>query len=83
MHPMDEVAEHLFGDDEVGNHAVLQGADGGDVAGRSTEHALGLDAHRRHLLLGAVVADGDDRRLVQDDALFLDIDERIGRAKVD
>ena len=46
VHPLDEVAEHLLADVEVGDHAVLQRADGLDVAGRAAEHALRLGADR-------------------------------------
>src|SRR3954451_17762949 len=46
---LDEVAEHLLGHVEVGDHAVLERADRGDGAGCAAEHALGLDAHGVHL----------------------------------
>src|SRR6201999_464793 len=42
----DEVAEHRLGDLEVGDHAVLERADGGDGAGRLAEHLLGDEADR-------------------------------------
>ena len=43
VHLLDEVAQHLLGDVEVGDDAVLERADRGDRAGRAAEHALGLD----------------------------------------
>ena len=49
VHLLDEVAEHLLGDVEVGDDAVLQRPDRGDRPGRAAEHALGLDADRVHL----------------------------------
>src|SRR5690606_23112441 len=66
VHLVDEVLEHLLADAEVCNHAILHRADGGDIAGRTAEHALGFGTDRHHALLVAVGADGDDRRLVQD-----------------
>ncbi len=47
VHLLDEVAEHLLGDVEVGDHAVLQRADRGDRPGRPAEHPLRLDARPR------------------------------------
>ena len=58
---LDEVAEHLLGHVEVGDHAVLERADRRDRARGSAEHALGLDAHGVDLA-GAGV-DRDHRRL--------------------
>jgi len=68
VHFQDEVLEHLLGDGEIGDDPVLEGADGGDVAGRASEHALGLGAHRGHRLgtaRSAVLADGDHRRFLR------------------
>ena len=78
--------EHLLGHGEVGDHAVLHRPDGDDVAGRATQHALGLEAHgrdRARATRAAVLADRDHRGLVQDDALPARIDQRVGGAKVD
>ena len=80
MHATDEVAQHLLGHVEVRDDAVLEGADGHDVAGRAPEHRLGLLADSEHGVVGLV--DGDDRGLVEDDALTLDVDEGVGRAQV-
>ena len=80
VHLLDEVAEHLLGDVEVGDDAVLQRADGGDRAGRAAEHALGLDADG--VDLARALVDRDDRRLGEDDAAAADVDERIGGAQV-
>src|SRR3954468_13066573 len=49
VHLLDEVAQHLLGHVEVGDHAVLQRPDGLDRAGRAAEHPLGLDADGMHL----------------------------------
>jgi hypothetical protein len=71
MHLLDELLEHLLGDGEVGDHAVLHRADDGDGARRLAEHLLGFLADGLDGLFGvgaAFEADGDDRRLVEDDA---------------
>jgi hypothetical protein len=39
---LDELLEHLLGDGEVGDDAVLHGPDGFDVARHLAEHGLGL-----------------------------------------
>src|SRR5690606_21368384 len=83
-HP-DELLEHLLGDREVGDDAVLHGADGLDVARHLAEHLLGLGADRGDGLLGvrtAFLADGDHRRLVENDALAAYIDQRVRGAEV-
>src|SRR5204862_523507 len=69
---LDEVAQHLLGDVEVGDHAVLQRADGLDRARRAAEHALRLDADGVDLS-GARV-DRDHGRLAQHDAAPADVD---------
>ena len=81
VHLLDEVAEHLLGDVEVGDHAVLQRADRGDRPGRAAEHPLRLDADRVHLA-GALV-DRDHGRLGEHDAAAADVDERVGGPEVD
>ena len=43
VHLLDEVAEHLLGDVEVGDHAVLQRADRADRPRRAAEHPLRLE----------------------------------------
>ena len=77
----DEVLEHLLRHLEVGDDAVLHRADGDDVAGRAAEHLLGVAADGFDLV-GDLV-DRDDRRLGDDDAAPLRVDERVGRAEVD
>ena len=78
---LDEVAQHLLGHVEVGDHAVLERPDRRDRAGRAAEHALGLDPDRVHLA-GARV-DRDDAGLREHDAAPAHVDERVGRAEVD
>jgi hypothetical protein len=45
VHHADELLEHLLGDGEVGDHAVLHRADGLDVARHLAQHGLGFVAH--------------------------------------
>jgi hypothetical protein len=68
---------------EVGDDAVLHRANGGDITWGTTEHALGFGTDRHHALLVAMGTDGDDRRLVQHDAAFADINQGIGSAQID
>src|SRR6185437_14498950 len=72
--------EHRLGDDVVGDDAVLHRPDGLDVAGRPPDHLARLVADRDDPV---VVADRDDRRLLDDDALALHVHEDVGRAEVD
>jgi len=81
VHLLDEVAEHLLGDVEVRDHAVLQRADRADRPGRAAEHALGLEADRMHLA-GALV-DRDDRRLREHDAAPAHVHECVCGSEVD
>jgi hypothetical protein len=80
VHLLDEVAQHLLADLEVRDDAVLQRADGADVARRAADHPLRLDAHRERATV--VHVDGDDRRLVEDDALTPHVDERVRGAEI-
>ncbi len=80
VHGADEVVEHALGDVEVGDDAVLEGADGDDVGRGAADHALGLGADGEDLLGDAV--DGDDAGLVDDDAAALDHDQRVRGAEV-
>ena len=86
MHRLDEVLQHLLGDGEIGDHAVLHRADGLDVARHPAEHLLGLQRPRPHHLLAAgttFLADRDDGRFIQHDAFAAHVDERVGSAQVD
>jgi hypothetical protein len=65
----DEVLDHLLGHVEIGNDPVAHGADGLDRAGRPAQHQLGVLAEGQRLLQAVLDLVGDDRRLVQHDAL--------------
>ena len=78
---LDEVVQHLLGDFEVGDDAVFHRLDGDDVAGRAAQHFLRLFADGLHF--AGVLVDGDDGRLVDDDALAARVDQRVGGAEID
>jgi hypothetical protein len=85
VHLLDEVLQHLLGDCEVGDDAVLHGPDRGDVTGRAAQHVLRFLADRFDLLAGAarLLADRHDRRLVEHDALAADVDQSVSGAQID
>ncbi len=78
---LDEVGQHLLGDVEVGDDAVLHRLDGDDVAGRAAQHVLGVFADGFDAAVDLV--DGHDRGLVDHDALAACVDAGVGRAEVD
>jgi hypothetical protein len=75
------MTQHLFGDFEIGDDAVLHGSNRHDVAGGPAQHLFGIAADGEDL--AALSLDGDDGGLVDDDPLALDIDQRVGGAQVD
>jgi hypothetical protein len=75
------MAQHLFGDVEIGDHAVFERPDGADGTGRAAEHALGFGTHR--VDLARTVVDSDDGRLGEHDPAAADIDECVGGTEVD
>src|SRR3569833_1236853 len=82
VHLVDEVLEHLLRDGEVGDDAVLQRSDRGDVAGRAADHGLRRGADRGDGLRAArafVLTHGDHRGFVQHDALAAYINKSVGR----
>ena len=78
---LDEVVQHLLGDFEVGDHAVLHRLDGHDVAGRAPQHLLGFLAHGFHF--AGVLVDGHNGGLVDNDALAGRVDQGVGGAEID
>ena len=81
MRLLNEVVEHLLGVAEVGDDAVLHGADGDDVARCATDHLLGFLADSLHLV-GDLIH-GDDRGFIDDDPLTVGVHEGVRRAQVD
>src|SRR5713101_8013548 len=80
MDLLDEVPQHLFGDVEIGDHAVFERTNRGNRPRRAPEHSLRLDPDGMHLARSLV--DGDHGRLGEDDATAADVDERVRRAEV-
>jgi hypothetical protein len=86
VHHADELLEHLFGDGEVGDHAILHRADRLDIAGHLAQHLLGFLADRLDRLLAvraAFLADRDHRWFVQHDAEAAHVDQGVRGAQVD
>ena len=81
VHLLDEVPEHLLGDVEVGDHAVLQRTHRLDVGGCAADHALGLGAHGKDGSGKGV--DRDDARLVQHDTATTHVHQRVRGPEVD
>ena len=85
MHHLDELLDHLLGDDKVGNHTVFHRADGFDVAGHLAEHRLGFAAHSLNHFFSvgtAFMANGHHRRLVQHNTLVAGKDQGVGGAQI-
>src|SRR2546425_9389263 len=72
---VDEVLEHVLGDDVIRDHAVAHRTERGDRSGGATEHQARLLADRddpravRAILVGQL----DDRRFGEDDPLPPDV----------
>jgi hypothetical protein len=80
VHQRDEVAQHLLGGLEVGDHAVLERPDRGDVLGGAADHLLGFVPDGDQL--AGLLVDRDHARLVDQDAPAAHVDERVGGAQV-
>ena len=75
---LDKVVQHLLGDFEVGNDAVLHRLDGHDVAGGAPQHLFGFLAHGFYF--AGVLVDGHNRGLVDNNALAGRVDQCVGGA---
>ncbi len=73
--------DHPLGDVEVGDGTLAQRPHGHDVARRPADHLPRFVAHGQHVLGPGV--EGDDRRLVEDDAPAARVDEGVGGAEID
>jgi hypothetical protein len=80
MDLLDEVAQHRFGNLEVGYDAIFHGPNGHDIARRSSEHPLGFFANRKDV--GGACLDRDDRWFSQNYPSIPYIYEGIGRPEV-
>ena len=79
--PFEQQPNHPLGHVEVGDGAFAQRADGDDVLRRAPDHLPGLMAHGQDF--GGVLLERDHRRLVEDDAFALGVDEGVRRAEID
>src|SRR5471032_4092 len=79
---VDKVLQHLFADAEVGNDAVLHRTNGGNVARRTAEHALGLGADSNDTFLVTVCPNSHNRWLIQDDTALAHVNKGVGSAQV-
>ena len=77
----DKIAEHGFGDAEIGDDAVAHRPGGDDVAGGAAEHFLGLGADGDDYPIR--FGDSDDSGLVENYTLAGDVDDGIGGAEID
>ena len=77
---LDEVGEHFFGHLEIGDDPVLHRFDGHHVSRRPAEHFLGLAAHCNNL--SAVLVDGHNGRLVDDDPFASCIDQSVRGSQI-
>ena len=77
-----EVAEHRFGDLEVGDHAVFHGPYRDNVPGSPADHAFRLAPNSADLVI-AITVNRHDGRLAENDPLSLYVDKGVRRTKVD
>ena len=75
-----EVLQHLLRHQKVGYHAIFQGANSGDVSGRSTQHSLGLSADRLDSFLAIVNSNRHHGGLVQHNPFISNVDQCVGGA---
>ena len=69
--------DHFFGDFEISDDTISHRPNSADVARCLAKHDLGLITDSQHLLLATQGSDGDNRRLIENDPLALDIDQRV------
>ena len=79
----DELAQHLLGGDEIGDHAVAHRPDDLDGLRRLALHGLGLEADGQHHALAAAHLHGHHRGLVDDDAAPDHVHQRVRGAEID
>src|SRR5439155_12140679 len=80
VHLLDEVPQHLLGDVEVGDDAVLERPYRLDVGGGAPDHPLRLGPHRKDRLIGGI--DGYNAWFIEDDATSAHVDQRVGCPQV-
>ena len=84
MNLPDEVKQHVLGDLEVRNHAVLERADGDDRAGGASQHLLGFRTDRQNSpRIAGIILHRHDRGFVAHDPLPLHVNQGISGAQID
>jgi hypothetical protein len=81
MDLVDEVSEHLLRHLKVGDHAVLEWADGHNRCRSTTEHALGFNADGQHSARHLIKR--NHGWLGQHDATPTHVDERVRSSEID
>ncbi|BBG30883.1 homoserine acetyltransferase [Zymobacter palmae] len=83
MYLTNEMLQHLFGNGEVSNDAVLHRPNRRDVTGCTPQHAFGIQTDGCNGLHIAGLTDGHYGGLVENDISTANINQGIGRAQVD
>jgi hypothetical protein len=83
LRALDELAQHLLGGEEIGDHAVAQRAHQLHAFRGAPDQRFRLAADGHELARAAVRAHGDGRRLIDDDATPGHVHQRVHRAEVD
>ena len=79
----DEMLDHLFGDIDVGDHAVAQGTQRLDIGGRLAHHQLRLVADHLDAADAVACLERDHRRFVEHDPAIAGIDDSIHGPEID
>ncbi len=77
---LEKVPEHLLGDVEVGDHAVLHRPHGDHVVGGAAQHPLRVQTDALDLVGAALQRDYG--RLIEHDPLTFDVDEGVRRSEI-
>ena len=78
---LNEVVQHALGHFEIGDDAVFHGPDRDDIARRAADHFLRFLADGFNLAV--VLVDGDNRRLVNDNAFAFRVNKRVRGSEID
>jgi hypothetical protein len=82
VHLADEILQHFLRDEKVGDNAVFQRSNGGDVTGRTSQHPFCIQTNRSHAFLVVLVTNCHHRRLVQNDAILAHVDKGVGGSEI-
>src|SRR5690554_1293308 len=74
--------QHLLGNGEVGNDAILHRTNGRDITRRTPQHTFGVGPYGGHAAHIACLANGHYRRLIEHDTATANINQRIGRSQI-